>query len=196
MLDAYYSGALSVDVLKVEQQALTREIESMELKLAGMQLQVVEIERGLRKTLEFLYRPQETYRLAPPQLRRQLNQAVWQAIEVHSDGSATGVVAEPFATFLDPTLLRPIEMVGSSQFDDDLNDPETKPMDKVGQHSRRASARHRELRHAEGLKENNLARAEGFEPPNARTKTWCLTTWPRPNKQLEFYLRIVVLTSN
>jgi hypothetical protein len=28
----------------------------------------------------------------------------------------------------------------------------------------------------------NLARAEGFEPPNARTKTWCLTTWPRPTK--------------
>ncbi len=27
-----------------------------------------------------------------------------------------------------------------------------------------------------------LAGMEGFEPPNARTKTWCLTTWPHPNK--------------
>ncbi len=26
-----------------------------------------------------------------------------------------------------------------------------------------------------------LAGMEGFEPPNARTKTWCLTTWPHPN---------------
>lgn len=26
----------------------------------------------------------------------------------------------------------------------------------------------------------NLAGEEGFEPPNARTKTWCLTTWPLP----------------
>ena len=25
-----------------------------------------------------------------------------------------------------------------------------------------------------------MAGTEGFEPPNARTKTWCLTTWPRP----------------
>jgi hypothetical protein len=25
-----------------------------------------------------------------------------------------------------------------------------------------------------------LAGMEGFEPPNARTKTWCLTTWPHP----------------
>ena len=27
-----------------------------------------------------------------------------------------------------------------------------------------------------------LAGAEGFEPPNAWTKTMCLTTWRRPNK--------------
>ncbi len=26
-----------------------------------------------------------------------------------------------------------------------------------------------------------MAGGEGFEPPNARTKTWCLTTWPTPN---------------
>ena len=26
-----------------------------------------------------------------------------------------------------------------------------------------------------------MAGMEGFEPPNARTKTWCLTAWPIPN---------------
>ena len=26
----------------------------------------------------------------------------------------------------------------------------------------------------------SMAGMEGFEPPNARTKTWCLTTWPHP----------------
>lgn len=31
---------------------------------------------------------------------------------------------------------------------------------------------------------NCLARAEGFEPPNAGTKTRCLTTWPRPTSVL------------
>ncbi len=28
--------------------------------------------------------------------------------------------------------------------------------------------------------EGHMARAEGFEPPNASTKNWCLTTWRRP----------------
>jgi hypothetical protein len=26
-----------------------------------------------------------------------------------------------------------------------------------------------------------MAGGKGFEPLNARTKTWCLTTWPTPN---------------
>ena len=38
----------------------------------------------------------------------------------------------------------------------------------------------------------NLAGMEGFEPPNARTKTWCLTTWPHPNINLKY---IYILTS-
>ena len=29
---------------------------------------------------------------------------------------------------------------------------------------------------------SGLARVEGFEPPNAGTKTQCLTTWRHPNK--------------
>jgi hypothetical protein len=27
---------------------------------------------------------------------------------------------------------------------------------------------------------SDVAGEEGLEPPNARTKTWCLTTWPLP----------------
>ena len=29
-----------------------------------------------------------------------------------------------------------------------------------------------------------MAGAEGFEPPNASTKNWCLTTWRRPISNL------------
>ena len=31
---------------------------------------------------------------------------------------------------------------------------------------------------------NNMAGAEGFEPPNAGTKTRCLTTWRRPKQEI------------
>ena len=38
-----------------------------------------------------------------------------------------------------------------------------------------------------------MAGEEGFEPPNARTKTWCLTTWPLPiigDFALELYQKL------
>jgi hypothetical protein len=34
-----------------------------------------------------------------------------------------------------------------------------------------------------------MAGTEGFEPPNAGTKTRCLTAWPRPNTKLYFTLK-------
>lgn len=30
-----------------------------------------------------------------------------------------------------------------------------------------------------------MAGSAGFEPANARTKTWCLTTWRRPNNRIK-----------
>ena len=36
---------------------------------------------------------------------------------------------------------------------------------------------------------SNLAGMEGFEPPNARTRTWCLTTWRHPIEHYVFYYR-------
>ena len=31
-----------------------------------------------------------------------------------------------------------------------------------------------------------MAGMEGFEPPNASTKNWCLTTWRHPNTLEEY----------
>lgn len=31
-----------------------------------------------------------------------------------------------------------------------------------------------------------MAGEEGFEPPNAWTKTMCLTTWPLPNGEYDY----------
>lgn len=33
-----------------------------------------------------------------------------------------------------------------------------------------------------------MAGMEGFEPPNAWTKTRCLTTWPHPNAELVYHV--------
>lgn len=37
-----------------------------------------------------------------------------------------------------------------------------------------------------------MAGEEGLEPPNARTKTWCLTTWPLPNTYERYYKLLAI----
>ena len=92
---------------------MTREIESMEMRLVRSRLEVANLETVLRHTLDFLYEPQATYLAAPPALRRQLNQAIFDHIEVFAEGPAvTGQPAEPFKTLLDPMLVQPVDEVG------------------------------------------------------------------------------------
>jgi hypothetical protein len=110
LLDAYYAGAIPVDLLKVEQVALTRDIEDLELKLVRSRLKVANLETALRHTLEFLSEPNVTYRSAPVALRRQLNQAVFDRIEVfNAEGPVViGQTAEPFATVLSGDLIEQV----------------------------------------------------------------------------------------
>lgn len=168
LLDAYYAGALALKVFKAEQQTLTNQIETHERRLAKAHIRVAELERVLSKALEFLYHPQETYREAPEKLRRQLNQAVWNRIEIHvmpdKDHRATGTIEQPFAALLDPELLQPLrEAVGGNPGESGWSDgkpewftrmlkTETAPRSLGG------------LSSAVGLKDDVLAPPTGFEP--------------------------------
>ena len=38
-----------------------------------------------------------------------------------------------------------------------------------------------------------MAGVEGFEPPNASTKNWCLTTWPHPTAVLLGHKTVVII---
>jgi site-specific DNA recombinase len=110
LLEAYYVGAVTIDMLKTEQVSITREIENLEMRLVRSRLEIANLETILRHTLDFLYDPQETYRVAPPLLRRQLNQAVFDRIEVLADGpTVASTPAEPFRSLLDPTLVEPAQ---------------------------------------------------------------------------------------
>jgi site-specific DNA recombinase len=112
LLEAYYAGAVTIDMLKVEQVAMTREIEALEMRLVRSRLEVANVETVLRHTLDFLYSPQESYLAAPPSLRRQLNQAIFDRIEVFAEGPTVAAShAEPFKTLLDPTLVEATDVV-------------------------------------------------------------------------------------
>ena len=110
LLDAYYAGAITVDMLKTDQVDLTTRIEALELKVSKQHADLADIEFVLKKTLEFLYNPHATYLQAAPALRKQLNQAVFARLDVVDDESTDGALNEPFASLTSPDLVTDANM--------------------------------------------------------------------------------------
>ena len=163
LLDAYYHDAISIELFKTEQLRVTKEIEAMELKLVNSRLKIANLETVLARSLAFLVDPQATYCEAPPALRRQFNQAVFERFEVYPEDQLVGSVSDPFRTLLDSELLTAI----------DGQTPEVACAWERGmptwlrQHpiwARQTSAQAMASVGAVGLKDDLLAPPTGFEP--------------------------------
>ena len=101
LLNAHYQGAIPVDLLKTEQDRITRALEESEQQLLAAEVGIDRIESTVRRCMKLLKTCYETYITASPQLRRLLNQSMFEAFSVGSDGE---VMAKPTEAFL--TLLR------------------------------------------------------------------------------------------
>ena len=72
--------------------------------------------------------------------------------------------------------------------------PENKKTSEISDVFLSVTSRDDHTDEAGGFKNSLLAGMEGFEPPNARTKTWCLTTWPHPNAVLFRHKTVVIIS--
>ena len=104
LLEAHYADALPLPLLKEEQARITKAITDAEQRLAATQVVFEKIEDTLKRCLTFLKDCHAIYRDADDQIRRQLNQAVFEHFLVDDAGSEaelTGV----FGILLQPDLL-------------------------------------------------------------------------------------------
>jgi hypothetical protein len=104
LLHAYYAGAVPVDLLRSEQDRLTRETAQAERHLEAAEAAFGEIAETLGRALDLLADCHGAYLGAPGHLRRQWNQALFERLLVYDDRIADAEVAEPFATLADPEL--------------------------------------------------------------------------------------------
>lgn len=104
LLHAYYAGAVPVDLLRSEQDRLSRETAQAERHLETAEAAFGDVEDTLGKALDLLADCQRAYLVAPGHLRRQWNQALFERLVVHDDEIEATEIAEPFATLADPEL--------------------------------------------------------------------------------------------
>lgn len=99
LLQAHYAGAIPLDLLKSEQDRITRQLASVNERLSAASAEFDKIEGALRTGLDYAVNCSKGYLQARHRERRLFNQAFFSKIFVHDD-SIEVELAEPFRTLL------------------------------------------------------------------------------------------------
>lgn len=155
LLAAFYADAIPVEQLKREQDRLRSEAHLAEEALGAAEKSAHELGEILSMALDLLEHCADAYESAPPQLRRQWNQALFTPFVVKNDGEVEADLTEPFATLADPALPTRLGSPGRR---------------------RHSTARVRSA-HSVGRGSNKevLVGATGFEPATFRPPVECAT---------------------
>ena len=111
LLQLHYAEAMPMDLFAEEQDRITRELESAERQLAEVTIAFDVMEKNMTRALELAEDCHAAYVDADEPTRRLFNQAFFDKLVVHKDGTVTHELAEPFKILLDPTLSRRIDGV-------------------------------------------------------------------------------------
>jgi site-specific DNA recombinase len=105
LLEAHYANAIALDLLKSEQDRITRELDAANDLLAASETKFETIELTLQVCLTFLTNCYQAYLDAPRLLRRRMNQAVFERFMVSEDGSTEAELTPAFKFLLAPDLV-------------------------------------------------------------------------------------------
>ncbi|MGO9321590.1 MAG: recombinase family protein [Solirubrobacteraceae bacterium] len=120
LLDAHYADAVPLDLLKSEQERLTREIDSAEGRLAEVESDFKKAEGNLKRALTRVGDCETAYREAAGPLRRQFNLAFFRRLLIGDEYTVEGVLAEPFDTLLGDELRRAVAVRANQELQDDI----------------------------------------------------------------------------
>src|SRR3954453_3817292 len=146
LLHAYYDGAVPLELLRQEQDRLTGELGHAEAQLALAEQSFADIQSTVNKGLDLLADCESAYAKAPPQLRRQWNQALFERFVVRDEEVEEAQFTQPFRTLADPRLPRQLAR------------------------SKRSAALS-----GDGSNKSPLVGATGFEPATFRPPAGCAT---------------------
>jgi site-specific DNA recombinase len=122
LLDAHYADAVPLDLLKSEQERLTRAIDSAEGRLAEVEGDFKKAESNLKRVLTRLGDCETAYREASGPLRRQLNLAFFRRLLIDDEYNVEGELAEPFDVLLGDELRRAVAVRANQELRDGITE--------------------------------------------------------------------------
>jgi len=102
LLEAHYNDAIPLDLMKSEQQKITKQLAAIEHEVDASKYTFDNAEKRLREALELIENCGATYRMASDQIKRMMNQAIFSKLWVEPDGRVTAEFKPPFTIIVDP----------------------------------------------------------------------------------------------
>jgi hypothetical protein len=99
-LQAHLAGAVPLELLKEQQDRITRQLADAGAALAATEVNWENIETNLRLALKLVATFEDAYRQAAPTTRRRINQAVFEAIALDVDGVTYTRLTDQFSLLL------------------------------------------------------------------------------------------------
>ena len=106
LLRAHYAEAIPMELLRSEQERISREAMDAESAIRQSQTEAATIEAGLDKALALATECGHRYPAASPLVRRLFNQAFFERFEVTSDYEVTAELKEPFSQLVEAASQR------------------------------------------------------------------------------------------
>lgn len=104
LLEAHYNDAIPLELLKSEQQKITKQLTAIDQEVKAYETAFASVSERLNEALNILEDCGKTYRLADDHIKRIMNQSIFSKLWVGQDGTVAAEFAPPFTT-----LMKPIE---------------------------------------------------------------------------------------
>lgn len=162
LLDAYYAGAVPLDLMKIEQDRLNGLVADIEERLGRLMADFDRVQRGLEQALQLLRDCATAYGAADDHIRRRMNQALFTAFHVFED-RVEAELAAPYS------ILKAAQVVAPVAPKQEVGAPRQVGLDllierELVRRQRFSRQTHTNLCLREGSRENHLVPPLGLEP--------------------------------
>ena len=144
LLQAHLGGAVPLELLKEEQNRITRQLAQAGAELANTEVDWEEVQERVKAAVALTSQIHDLYLHAEPTLRRRINQAVWEGFYVDDDGVVGATLTDPMAALVAEDVIRALGAENESR---DL------------------------CSRGRGSRLNGLVEVSGLEPPTSTLRT-------------------------
>ena len=106
LLQAYMAEAVPIDLLKEEQNRITRELAQAGGELANSEVDWETVSQRVSAAMKLVSQLHDVYLGASDATRKRINQAVWEGFDVDDQGVVGARLTDPMAALVAEDLLR------------------------------------------------------------------------------------------